>query len=49
MLNALLVLFCGCVVYVFGFVMGIICASRKRRNRPKEPCETLEDVINREG
>jgi len=43
-----LVIFLACVVYVFGFFMGLICASRKRRDETK-PCETLQDVIDREG
>jgi len=43
-----LVIFLACVVYACGFAMGIICASRKRKNETK-PCETLQDVIDREG
>lgn len=44
----------GVCIYVFGYVMGLICASRKRRDKNStpsfiEPCETLEDVLKREG
>jgi hypothetical protein len=36
----------GVVIFVFGFIMGLVCASPKRRN---EPCATMQDVIDREG
>lgn len=36
----------GVAIFVFGYVMGLICASKKRRN---EPCVTMQDIIDREG
>jgi len=51
---SIFVIFLGVVVYVFGYVMGLICASKKRRDKGTpptfvEPCETLEDILKREG
>ena len=39
----------GCACFVFGFVMGVVCASATSDGEPVEPCQTLEDIIKREG
>lgn len=36
----------GVVCYLIGFFFGKIFGCRKKK---AEPCETLEDILNREG
>lgn len=39
----------GVVCYLIGFFFGKVFGARNRKGYSPEKCETLEDILNREG
>lgn len=49
MMRDIFIVCMGVVCYLVGFFFGKVFGARNRKGDKPEKCETLEDILNREG